>query len=65
MSTTERCENCKFWDDPHDGIGACRRFPLQYAYDPAIEEGIYHPLYTTFDNWCGEWKAKEQKENEN
>ena len=60
----EKCETCRFWHTPVDGIGKeiCRRFPpvavSEMFKDPPYPEptaGVW-PV-TGHNDWCGEWEA--------
>ncbi len=67
--TTERCENCKFWKKTTEHEGECRRRPPVSSRlvwpDGESTKSTDFPE-THFLEWCGEWKAKEEKQkNEN
>jgi hypothetical protein len=58
----ERCETCKWWEGDFDDSreGLCRRYPPVYApvdVPGGDEEPWYRPV-TSYDNFCGEWRAK-------
>lgn len=58
---TKTCKTCKY----HEWAGMnaiCRRFPPQ-VYALHRERRDAFPMVGT-DDWCGEWKAKEEMKNE-
>jgi hypothetical protein len=59
-----RCGNCKYWAGSDFAVNAsghemrfdCRRYP------PILRRGKKQWPQTTRNQWCGEWRAREYKE---
>lgn len=55
---TKTCKTCKYCE--WAGInGICRRFPPQVYGLNRVRRDAF-PMVVT-DDWCGEWKAKEEQ----
>jgi hypothetical protein len=54
-----KCETCLYWlSSPfRPTYGYCRRYPAI-----AINADSAYHVETPVDDWCGEWKEKEQEE---
>jgi len=59
-----KCRDCKFYQVNLNlkakNYGRCRRYPPIPVYDGRYDENTYSP-YLHEDEWCGEWKVKETK----
>lgn len=49
------CNACRFWDPrcTHAGLGECRRYPPQHAFEPQGGSGRVSPVTGAYF-WCGE-----------
>jgi len=54
MKKIERCQYCRFWEqpDPDQGIGYCRRYP------PNTKEQEDEFPVTGINTWCGEYESE-------
>lgn len=70
-STTQKCENCKFWERSLDALGSCRRHAPRPVYAKLMVAMLYPNLgyagtvsgdltsewpETLFHDWCGEFE---------
>lgn len=72
----EKCETCDFWKEVDGKHGACRRFPpnpFPIMQQPRIIGQKANPnpgqicIFPAIgkDNWCGEWRCNNVKEERN
>lgn len=56
MPDDQRCKTCRCYDN-----GRCRRYPPQ----PVVVDGVVRPEVivprVAYDDWCGEWRAKDEQ----
>ena len=67
--TEPRCETCRFYSEPDEGVGHCRRYPPTFFHDPMTRNpnaDAYNSAfpYTSELDWCGEHQPKETKDAE-
>lgn len=56
-----RCDTCE-WFRPlphHCQLGSCHRYPTQGIIK--YKQPKEHAPVVEIDDWCGEWKAKEEQ----
>lgn len=60
-----QCDSCRFWANPRDGVGECRRnapAPVQRAQitDDANSPSDNAPVWpvTVAADWCGQYSTK-------
>lgn len=60
--TEKICKNCAHWDCLGDGeeIGNCQRFPPIAAGKDKCGDFWFGFPDAHSEDWCGEWKAREQ-----
>jgi len=59
----KECENCKYWlrCEGQTLMGECRRYPPVLDFEgKELDSSIFIFPITHYDNWCGEYKIKEE-----
>ena len=65
---SKTCETCAYWDfdareDSVNSYGECHRYPPTRIDE--VSQLYPFSLAVSAKDWCGEWKAKEDKSNDN
>ena len=63
MGKNVYCDECRFWEPrvARAGLGECRRFPPQHAFDPNSGGHNRVSPVTGAYFWCGEHQPKGEK----